>query len=613
LEGVMAATRRNRYDTDEISTPDPYYTHGAPTLLSEVHADPREVKPSDAEKKEWVALYDHAEQRFGALYNWRLPQWTTWGQIARYMRPDRYYAFITANTYQQGLRKDFEIIDRTATLAGEVCAAGLMAGITDPDSRWLQLGPAIPGIELDQAGKQYYEDLTERLNYIYDHSNFYDAQAQHYDDLTFFGCAPVIDYPDEKEILHCFTPCAGEYMLGAGFSFNDEVIYREFKQTISQTVEQFGPDNCPPDVLKMWREKGGALDYENVIGHSIEPNFAIDSGGAGIGVVPGGFTWRELYWIRGKKDAKPLSMTGFHEQPFAVSRWNTQGNNPYARGVGEYMLGDCIQLQFETRMKAESIQKVNTPPMGADVSLMDLPNSTNPGKITYMNTANGGEKKFFPLYEIKPDIPAISADIALVQERLRETSYNKVFAAISSLSETAKGNMTATVADAIKSEGLTQIGPVIGRIHSTLRQRVRRHLAIMGRRGLEPKKPPSLRGVPLKIDLISMLTRARLATQTADIARTVQFAGSMVAAWPESRFKVDPDAAIEEFNSGVGATSKILRPNKIVQQMVQAEAQQKKLAQVSELTQQGAASAAALSKASLAPGSALSALVQPPQ
>ncbi len=60
-------------------------------------------------------------------------------------------------------------------------------------------------------------------------------------------------------------------------------------------MEQFGPDNCPEDVLGMWRQKGGALDYENVIGHAIEPNFAMSKnkrGSAKVNVVPGHFAWR---------------------------------------------------------------------------------------------------------------------------------------------------------------------------------------------------------------------------------------------------------------------------------------------------------------------------------
>lgn len=589
---------------------EPYYTQASPALLALVPADPKAVTPPQSELNDWQDLFQHCESRFQALYNWRLAHWATWSRIARYEAPWRFYAFQVANTYSNGLQNDYAIVDRTATLAGEMCAAGLMAGLTDPDSRWLSLGPAIPGLELDKAGQQYYEDLTERLNYIYDHSNFYDAQQQHYNDLTFFGTAPVIDYESKESILDCRTPCAGEYLLGNGFENNNEVFYEEIRQTVNQTVEMFGVENCPEDVLNMWRQKGGALEYENVIGHCIEPNFAIQSGsGRDIGVVEGGFTWREVYWVRGKKDCKPLSITGFREKPFAVSRWDTQGNDAYGRGVGEKMLPDCIQLQLETRQKAESIEKVNRPPMGADVSLMNQPSSTNPGKITYFNTGANGEKKFFPLFEIKPDIPAITADIQIIKERLRETAYNSAFATITNLREEVRGNITATEIDARKEEALTQLGAVIGHVHTTLRQRIPRHIAIMDRRGLLPRKPPSLVGVPLKIELISMLTQARMASATAAIARTVQFAGSMVSAWPEARFKVKPEDAVDAFAKGVGATTKILRTDKEVQRLMADEAKKTAASQAMALTQEGAQAGAALSKTSLAPGNALSALV----
>jgi len=613
----MAAQSAVAYDRKAIKNghgaDTPYYTKGGPTLLALADADPRESKPSQQEAKDWATLYQHCESRREALYTWRLPWWTTWGQIARYMRPERMYLWITENTYSHGLRKDQAIVDRTATLAGEVCAAGLMAGLTDPDRDWAKFGPAIPGFELDQAAQAWYEDISERYNYVLTHCNFYDAQAQHYDDLVFFGTAPVIDYEDADEILHCFTPCAGEYMLGAGFDFSDEVFYREFRLTVSQMVEMFGVDNVPPDIQQMWRQKGGALEYEQVIGHAIEPNFAINDGntGSNVGVVPGGFTWREVYWIRGKKDAKPLSMAGFHQQPFATSRWNTQANDAYGRGVGEYMLGDTIQLQLETRQKAESIEKVNRPPMGADVSLQNLPASTNPGKITYFNTMNG-EKKFFPLYEVKPDIPAITADIALIQERIQRTAYNDVFQIIQNLRNETKAEVTATEIDALREEALLRMGPVIGRVYSSLRQRVKRHLAIMGRRGLIPPKPPSLQGVPTKIDFISMLTAAQKATQTQAIARTVQFAGSMSGAWPEAAFMIDPQKTIRDFNSGVGAPSDILNSPQQVKKLMAAAAQKNAQAEAMQATLPGAQAAKALSQASTGPGNALSALVGRP-
>ncbi len=609
----MAATaRRRKSDADDLS---PFYAKASPTLLAEQAADPQDRKPSKADAKEWEGLYNHCEMRLQSLYTWRVPAWTTWGQIARYMLPRRYYAFITSNIYNQNLRQDFAIVDRTGTLAGEVCSAGLMSGLTDPDRPWLSLGPAIPNFELDKQGKIWYDDLTDRLRYIYDHSNFYDAQAQHYEDAVFFGTAPIIDYPDENDILQCFTPCAGEYMLATGMNNTDQVLYREFRQTVNQTVDMFGVENCPADVQQMWRQKGGALQYENVIGHAIEPNFAIDADGTGTGVqpIPGGFTWREVYWMRGKKDAKPLSVTGFHEQPFAVSRWNTQGNDAYGRGVGENMLGDVIQLQLETRQKAESIEKVNRPPMGADVSLMNQPASVNPGKITYFNTGANGEKKFFPLFEVKPDIPAITADIQVIQERIQRTAYNDIFRMMESLRDKTKGQVTATEIDALKEESLMRLSPVINRVYGSLRIRVRRHLAIMARRGLIPPKPPSLQGVPLKIDFVSMLTAAQKATQTAAIARAFQFAGSLEGVWPEARFSLDPTIGISEFSEGVGAPNKIVRSPNEIKKLMQADAQQKQAAQAMEMTQVGAQAASSLSKTALGPGNALSALVAPAQ
>jgi hypothetical protein len=591
--------------------PLPFYTRGSPTLLAGTPANPTDRQPSRKEQADWATIYQHCESRRQALYTWRLPWWTTWGQIARYMRPDRYYYWVVENTYERGLRRDQAIVDRTATLCGDVCAAGLMAGLTDPDREWLKLGPAIPGFELDQSGKQWYEDVAERYNYVLTHCNFYDAEAQSYNDLTFFGTAPTIDYEDADEILHVVTPCAGEYMLGTGFDFSDEVLARDFRLTVSQMVEMFGIENCPPDVQKMWRQKGGALEYEYVISHLIEPNFAIydEASGGDVGVVPGGFTWRETYWIRGKKDSKPLAQAGFHQQPFAVKRWNTQGNDAYGRGVGEYMLGDTIQLQLETRQLAESIEKVNRPPMGADVSLQNLPASTNPGKITYFNTGTNGEKKFFPLFEIRPDIPAIVANLKEVRERLALTAFNNVFQPMQNLREETRGQVTATEVDAIKEEQLMQLGPVIGRVYGSLRLRVKRHIGIMGRRGLIPPKPPSLRGVPTRIEFISMLTAAQKATRTQALARTFQFAGSISGVYPEAKFALDPLEGIREFNDGVGGDSKYVRSPQKVKQLMAAAAAQAAQAQAMEQTQQGAQAAAALSKTSLAPGNALSALV----
>ena len=87
----------------------------------------------------------------------------------------------------------------------------------------------------------------------------------------------------------------------------------------------------------------------------------------------------------------------------------------------------------------------------------------------------------------------------------------------------------------------------------------------------------------------------------------------MVAAWPEARFKINPEAAVQQFNEGVGATSKIMRTDREVKKLIQAEQQKTQAAQTLALTQQAAQAGQVMSKTSLAPGNALSALVGPQQ
>ena len=86
-------------------------------------------------------------------------------------------------------------------------------------------------------------------------------------------------------------------------------IYRLFVLTVAQIVEMFGVENCPPDINSLWRTKGSALETERIIAHAIEPNFPLAGvGDSDIVVVPGGYPWREIYWVYGGANDRPLSV-----------------------------------------------------------------------------------------------------------------------------------------------------------------------------------------------------------------------------------------------------------------------------------------------------------------
>lgn len=590
----------------------PFYQHASASLLAQMPAEPDEAKPKELVTG-WPDLYVHLESRKKALYTWRLSWWNEMGQIARYLRPRHYHAFITANTYDRGARRDWNIVDCTGTLDGLTCAGGMMTGLTDPDRPWLQLGPGIPGMELDRAGRMWYDDVTERLRYVQAETNFYDSLALMYEDLVFFGNGVVIDYEDEDDIFTCANPVAGEYCLaGSGIDYANQSLYIEDRRTVSQIVEMFGIEQCPEEIKGFWRQKGAALETEFVVGRAIEPNYAIaGKDGGPVGQIPGGFTWREIYWLVGKANAGPLSATGFHEKPMAVAQWERISNNAYAWGPATNALGDVIQLQLESRQKAEALEKVIKPPMGADAALKNEPASIKPGMITYYDTSSG-KKGFHPLFEVRPDLAAITADITAVQERIGRAFYSNLFRMIEELGQ-RRSDITATEIDALREERLMQLGPVIGRIYKEgLRPRIRRQLGIMARRGMLPRKPPSLAKVPTKIDFVSMLTLAQRATSVGRIKGVFAFAQEIQPVFPDAPMALDAVEAVREYADLTSLPSRITRSPQEIQKMKDQSARQAAAQNAAGLAAAGVQGAQTLSKTPLGGGTALSALMGQP-
>lgn len=533
-----------------------HYERGSPTLLALEPALAPRVPPRPDPR--WGDLSGHLETRLASLRSWRNSWWEHWALLARYVLPRRYHFIVTANTMNRGFAINREIADSTATLAVRVCAAGMMTGLTSPTRRWFWLKPDIPGFEPDDAARAWFESIEARLRFLHAESNFYDSLAQWYEDLVVFGTGVVIDYEDAEDVLRCYNPCAGEYFLGVDFSGRDDTLYREFVLTAEQIVGMFGLENSGRDIQSMWETKGGSLDQERIVAHAIEPNFAVRGrNGAASRMLAGNWPYREVYWLRGDPGERPLSLRGFHDCPFSAARWSTVSNDPYGRSPTMDALPDIMQLQLETRRKAEGIQKLVRPPMLADASMRNEPAATLPGEITYV-TSLGPQTGMRPTYEVKPQIAEMVEDIKEIQDRIRRALYNDVFQMMAQLDQLApKVDRSATEIDARREEKLMMLGPAVERMENDLARRIRRHLGIMGRCNLLPPPPPSLRGVPIKIEFVSMLAMAQRAAETGSIERTTSFAVNLYPTRPEVMDNIDVDQTLRLYGENLSAPSRM--------------------------------------------------------
>jgi hypothetical protein len=486
------------------------YTQQGVTLLASQPVVPTRTSPI-VDNEDWQVVYNHLERRLAALRAWRWTRWAVWQDLGAYFLPRRVKAFITPNNYARGRWLNNNIIDSTGVQAMNTCASGMWSGLTNPARPWMEFAPAIEMPNLDEESRAWLVDLKQKVHAVLASSNFYQTTAQMFQDTTVFGQSPMLAFEDKEDIVRFYLPCAGEYFIAVGSRLSVDTLYTEATWTVAQLVEMFSLANCPENVQKNWEE--GMYDFEYILCMAIEPNFAVRGRGKKkVTVISGRFPYRQVYWLRGQKNARPLQVKGFLDKPFMTSRWWVVGNDAYARGPCEDALGDNKQIQTETMRKAEFLEKGVRPPMLADPELKNEPASIMPGMVTFVNTQNG-KLGFKPAFEVGAQwLQYMTADIKEVQARIKEALYVPQFMAITQMQGVQPRNeLELTKRDL---ERLQVLGPVIENFENEVAPIIQRVVSIMQRRGLIKPIPDGLARVPLKINFMSLMRLAQRAAES---------------------------------------------------------------------------------------------------
>lgn len=513
-----------------------------------------------------------AMDRLAGLQQDRWSWWLHWDECAKFILPRRYRWLVTPNQFNRGSPINRMIRDNTGTLAARVLASGMLSGISSPTRPWFKLG--IEGWDDDTTNPVtlWLEQVTQRMLRVFAESNFYNSIASVYWDLVVFGTAVMLIYEDYEDIIRCYNPCAGEYYLANSDRLFIDTMYREMVCTIPQLIQWFGEENCSETVRRLWRDGGAGLAQEIKVLHAIEPN---TDGKWGI---PLQFKWREVYCEWGQPNEGPLLKRGFFEFPVVAPRWDITGNDAYGRSPGMDALPDIKQLQQETLRKGQAIEKVVNPPMVGDIQLKNQPASMLPGGVTYVAgmSQNVG---FRPAYQIQPDLPAITADIQDVRDRIQLTFHNDLFLMISQL-DTVR---TATEIDARREEKLVLLGPVLTRLNDELLSpTIKRVFNILLRNQLLPPPPEEIQGQPIEISFQSMLHEAQAAVATTGIERLYSFVGGLSAVDPSVLDNVDNDEAVDQFANLLDVSPRIVRSRK---DLAALRAERQKQAQMEQLAQ----------------------------
>lgn len=554
-----------------------------------------------------AALLRHSQTRLIGMRVTRYSWWVHARELADYLLPRRYRWIVTPNQASRGSPINQHILDSTGTRAARDLSSGLVSGLSSPTRPWIKLKIG----RLDSTGTNpislWLAEVERLMMMVFQESNFYTAIGVFYFDLVIFGTASLLIYENFENVINCQNPAFGEYYVDVDGENRPKVFYREFTMTIAAVVDRFGIDNCSTVVRSLYTQANGAgWTREIIVAHAIEPNVEPAKFG-----IPSHFKFREVYWEysgsqaqqSGSDPVKFLSKRGFFTNPAAVTRWDIISNDPYGRSPGMDALPDVKQLQQETRRKGQGIDKGVNPPMVADGRMKNQPASLLPGGVTYidgmMQTGNAG---FAPVYGAwRPDISAITEDLAEVRERIKDTFFVNLFRTISQFE--TRSNVTAVEIDARRAEALIMLGPVLGRIENEgLDTIVDRVYDIMMRSGILPQPPDEIAGAPITVEYVSILALAQQAAAASGIDRILQVAGSVASVNPEALDKIDTDYVLDKYNTLMHNDPKLIRSQAQVDAMRAARAKQQQAAQQAEMMEKMAPAAKNLSETDLGGG-----------
>tara|TARA_R110000868_G_scaffold628_4_gene4578 strand:- start:1221 stop:2951 length:1731 start_codon:yes stop_codon:yes gene_type:complete len=536
--------------------------------------------PSDSNSHEKSPDRDKLFTRWGQLKSERASWWSHWQEVTTYLLPrnGRYFQ----QDRNKGQRRHNNIYDNTGTRALRTLGAGMMAGATSPARPWFRLGTADPDLNKYYPVKLWLDDVTSRMQLVFQKSNTYRTMHGIYEEIGAFGTSASIILPDYKNVIHHYPSTIGEFAIGTNYQGRVDTLYREFEKTVGEIVREFGYKNCSHTVQNLFDR--GSVDAWVPIIHAIEPRDIRerDMSKRDSKNMP----YKSCYFEIGGEKNQFLRESGFEDFPAVVPRWNVVGGDIYGNGPGMEALGDIKQLQHEQLRKAQAIDYQTKPPLQVPANMKNRDIETLPGGISFVDGQGQGIKTAF---QVDLNLQHLLADIQDCRGRVNSAFYADLFLMLANATDT---RMTATEVAERHEEKLLMLGPVLERLHNELLDPlIDITFNHMMRAGILPPAPPELQGLDLNVEFVSMLAQAQRAIGTNGVDRFVGNLANVAQMKPDVLDKFDGDRWADHYSDILGVDPRMIVSSDQVanlrQKREEAAAAQAKMAQVQQMAATG--------------------------
>jgi hypothetical protein len=475
----------------------------------------------------------------------------------------------------KGSKRMERVFDTTAMDANDTFAAGMFGHLCS--GKWFTL----KGKRDDEIADEWFSEATRILLEQVSMSNFGQIGYEMFKKLGVIGTACLLVEPGDVTTLNFREFHIGSFFIMENDQGLIDTVYRRFKYTARQAVQDFGLENVGHSVLKAYQDSK-KRDEEFEFIHAVFPRNDRDS----AKLDRGNMVFESLYIA--VKDKHLIEESGFPEMPFIVVRLEVESGEVYGRSIGMKKLPEVKLLNKKVKLRIKAFEKKVDPPLQIPDDGFIMPLRTTPGGINYYR-ANTNDR-------IQPLVTDIDlSPCFIIEEGLRKSInhawYVDLFAL---LADTEKATMTATEVMEKVEEKLILLMPLLGRLQAEWFDfMIARCLALLIRVGLISEPPEGIE--TYEVEYMGKLAIALKLGEIKSFNTAMNYIGPMEETHPEVTDVLNRDAIAK------GICRRMALPEEWLNDEVEIEAI-REVREQQMLAQQALEAAPGLSKA-VEPGS----------
>ena len=491
---------------------------------------------------------DDILRQFSELESARAPWESAWREIDERINPLGQGGF---STKSQGGVRGTDIFDHTAAMGLDRFTAAYTGMIIPRGERYHQLTTTDSALNDLPAAQAWLEMANDKLFAMrYAPNAGFDPEANmNIRSLGSYGCGPLwIDHWVGRGV---FYKCLhmSEVYIAEDFRGRVDTVFRKFKQSARQFVQQFGTDNLPPSIEKALADDKAALEFDVL--HVVRPRADADPQRLDFRRLP----IESLYVLIADKTI--VREGGYASMPITVSRYVTGPREVYGRSPALQVLGTIRTANEMMKTLIRQGHKAVDPPLllpedGVLTRVHSMPGGANVGGLDF-----NGRPMVVPLQtggQLGFGMELLNNERDVVRDAFLEKVWSLIL--------DRKDRMTATeVLEISRMQGML-LAPMASRQEAEwLGPQIERELDIGLTSSYIPPMPPEMReaGARVKVQYDNPLSRAAKAEEAIGFSRYIETLIPLAnIVGPEVFDVIDTEAAPRELARALAVRSKYL-------------------------------------------------------